>query len=290
MGAGTSTGGMPQQPQSFGGQSNPYAQSAAKNFSQQPQQTNPSYSNPYQQMQPSQTANPFVQGQQTPQPYPNPYAPQQPQQQSQQQSRQLPEWLSQLFDNYGQQQSQQQQYSNPYAQQSPQQQQQYSSPTYYNPYQPQAQSQQAPAQEQPNAFTPNYPTDDYSQPQPQTQSGLGALQQYYGFAIDPYMPPPPPPPPPPTPVAPTPFAPTPVASAPQEEQGGDDGPDRYQQYLQNNPDVAKEYAGTVSAYGDYNNDGTMDVRDIVEGHFGQYGQEEGRTSYRRGGLAALRYG
>jgi len=127
--------------------------------------------------------------------------------------------------------------------------------------------------------------------QPQTQGGLGALQQHYGFAIDPYMPPPPPPPPP---VARAAVAPPPVAPAPQQQQQQqqeeyDPGPDRYQQYLQNNPDVAREYAGNTSAYGDYNNDGVMDVRDIVEGHYGQYGQEEGRAAYRRGGLAALRY-
>jgi hypothetical protein len=229
---------MPQQPQSFGGQSNPYAQSSAKNSSQQPQYFGG-------QMQPSQTANPFTEtsGQNTPQPYPNPYAPQQSQ------SQQIPDWLTQLFNNYGQQQSQQQQYSNPYAQQSqqPQQSQSQQSPDwmsqlfnnygqqqqYSNPYQTQNQSQQAlqqaqpqqapqqmqaATQEQPNAFTPNYPTDDYSQPhpqpqpQPQTQSGLGALQQYYGFSIDPYMPPPPPPP---TQVAPPPPSPTqPAAAAP----------------------------------------------------------------------------
>jgi len=104
----------------------------------------------------------------------------------------------------------------------------------------------------------------------------------------------PPPPPPPPPVARAAVAPPPVAPAPQQQQQQqqeeyDPGPDRYQQYLQNNPDVAREYAGNTSAYGDYNNDGVMDVRDIVEGHYGQYGQEEGRAAYRRGGLAALRY-
>ena len=121
------------------------------------------------------------------------------------------------------------------------------------------------------------------------QSGLGALQQHYGFAIDPYMPPPPPPPPVVAPPPPPVVAPRPPPPQQQRQEEYDPGPDRYQQYLQNNPDVAREYTGNTSAYGDYNHDGTMDVKDIVEGHYGQYGQEEGRAAYRRGGLAALRY-
>lgn len=449
MGAGTSTGGMPQQLQSFGGQQNPYVQSSNKNFSQQPQQTNPSYSNPYQQMQPSQTANPFQQmqpsqtanpftqtsGQNTPQPYPNPYAQQQSSQQQQN------SYSQQYYNPYAQQQSSQQ-YPNPYAQQQssqqyPQtyaQQPQASMPTkdffdeqerntQINPYaqlnedlrrranlllpnpndpndpndlllpNPDAPNDRPfgdslfrvndqidPVQypktyEQPfllppppfkpkeprprnpmdmyddngnvigvndigmtpDGRDPGYTHDEYGNrtgvkdtgmtpyapdkdnpyyqtitegpfvggsdpitgrpydnpylPQatspPQTQGGLRALQQYYGFAIDPYMPPPPPPPPVVAPPPPQVVAPPPQQQQRQEEY--DPGPDRYQRYLQNNPDVAREYAGTTSAYGDYNHDGTMDVRDIVEGHYGQYGQEEGRASYRRGGLAALRY-
>ena len=295
MGAGTSGGGTPQQPQSFGGgQSNPYA----------PQ--SPS------QMQPSQTANPFVNSpQQSPQPYPNPYAAQQ-----QSQSRQLPEWLSQLFNNYGQQQ---QQGSNPYASQTqqPQQQSQYYNPyqpqgqaqpqSYYNPYQPQGQAQPQQAQApttpsaevspapnqaetsiaQPNAFTPG--ADTY--PQAPTQSGLGALQQHYGFAIDPYMPPVAPTPVAPTPVAPTPVAPTPFA-APQQQGGEEEYDPGFNDRMR---DAMMEYRrqenfGLNEAGGGYQTRGEADPTDSTAN---QNWIDEYKTSseytgnYRSGGLAAL---
>lgn len=59
--------------------------------------------------------------------------------------------------------------------------------------------------------------------------------------------------------------------------GASAGSPDWNAYLAANPDVAQYGAGHLSDYGDVNQDGTLDLTDFAQGHYGLFGQKEGRN-------------
>ena len=75
--------------------------------------------------------------------------------------------------------------------------------------------------------------------------------------------------------------------APNNSSGGGGAPEaNWDSYVNAYPDLAAAFAENNNAYGDFNNDGNIDITDFGLGQYTNYGENEGRAydgQYKKGG-------